>query len=121
MREWKIKRHIVGTICDVKGVKELKHEKTLPGRTVKRFGDDVNVSGVNASGFFSVFCLILAFKKMRIEEMRQLLMFNEKTLPSLVYISFNHQVCVLSSGVYMHAMPSLNSRTRLLCSAQTCR
>ena len=124
MREWIIKENIVGTICDVKGAKELKHKKTLPGRTVKRFGD-VNVSGVIASNYLSVFCVISAFKKMRIKEMRKLLMdtsmFNEKTLPSLLYVTVNHRVCVLSSGVYMHAMPNLNSRTLLLCSAQTCR
>jgi len=103
MREWIIESTIVGTICDAKSVKQLKHKKTLPGKTVKRFGDNVSVDGVNASGFVSVICLMLAFKKIPFKEMRKLLkdtsLFNKKTLPSLLYISVNREVCVLSSGV----------------------
>ena len=103
MREWIIEEKIVGTICDVHEMKEFKDQKTLPGKTVKCFGDNISVGGVNASNYLSVICAISAFKKIPIKEMRKLLkdtsMFNEKTLPSLLYASVNNEVCVFSSGV----------------------
>jgi len=103
MREWIIEEKIVGTICDIHEMKEFKDQKTLPGKTVKCFGDDISVGGVNASNYLSVFCAISAFKKIPIKKMRKLLkdtsMFNKKTLPSLLYASVNNEVCVLSSGV----------------------
>ena len=102
MRERIIEENIMGTICDVKGLKEMKDKETLPGKTVKRFGDYITVDGVNASNYLSVVCAISAFKKIRIKEIRKLLkdtsLFNEKTLPSLLYASVNSEVCVLSSG-----------------------
>jgi len=107
MQEWIVLGRVQGIIWPGTDVAELKKYKIWPGKTVKRFGDNIRLPRgergdrmVDVSKFLSVKCVISATTNIGTEEIDTLLkttpFFDKNFLPSLVYFNAN-KVCLLSS------------------------
>ena len=102
MLTWNIHGVKVGTYCDASILNDLSNLEdmhTFADKTMRRFDNDMEVGGVNVSGFFSVFCAIAATKRMNRVKMRELLndtsLFNTTKTPSLIYIEIGTKVCIV--------------------------
>jgi len=104
MRDWIIDDVKVGSHCNasvLNDLSQLEDLHTLPGRTVRRFDNDIDVGGTDASGFFSAKGAILAMMNINKSKLCELLgdtsLFNTKSLRSLIYVNVEVCVCVCVS------------------------
>jgi len=102
MHDWLIDGHKVGVyyeapmLDELRGFKELQH--TFTGKNVRRFDDDIDVGGIDASNYISFTCALRATRKMTKGQLRSLLndttLLNTKNAPSLIYVEVGSKVCV---------------------------
>ena len=117
MRDWVIQGVKVGIYCDASVLNELSQLEdlhTLPGKTVRRFDNDIDVGGTDASGFFSASCIILAMKDLKKRKLRELLgdtsLFDTKSLRSLIYVNLGTKVCMcLYRCIVLHHVSAIHT------------
>jgi len=104
MHDWLIDGLKVGSFyepCLLNEVHGFEDLHTIDCKMVKRFDADIDVGGTDASLYFSLRCAILATRKIKKPDLRELLhdksFLNTKYAPSLTYVNGGTKVCVLSS------------------------
>jgi len=105
MHDWLIDGHKVGgyyeapMLDELRGFKELQH--TFSSKYVRRFDDDIDVGGIDASNYISVACAFRATRKITKAQLRLLLndtsLLNTKNAPSLIYVEVGSKVCVCAA------------------------
>jgi len=119
MRIWKNRGVRVGTYFDasvLNGLSSLEDMHTFADETVRRFDDNMEVGGVDVSGFYSVHCAIKATKRMTAVKIRELLndtaLFNTTKTPSLIYVDIGTKVCIVGCNPSVLQCMFYKCRTR---------
>jgi len=101
MQDWLIDGLKVGSsyeACLLNEVQGFEDLHTIDGKMVKRFDPDIDVVDTDASLYFSLRCAILATRKIKKPDLRELLndksFLNTKYAPSLTYTNGGTKVCV---------------------------